>query len=362
MGMDFIDEIVSTGWLGSVFGLRRVGTGVRRRNPATRRREYVMQYATMALVAMLLVTTDASSNELEGRWDLVHVEHDGQVTPAREFFYRGIFFDCRGYEYMPGGGGVSNRGRFDLGTYRFDPDQDPKELDFIARYPGRGEDTRKGIYELDGDTLRFALAEPGQPRPTKFAPGLRLEVWKRPRFDNRGQPVGGDVQVPIPSAESDQGVARSVSVEVSAEGESFRALEPIVLSLRAENRSEFVLLARGRRSVYRATTLRVYDERGALMPRTRFAAVAGEGVDSQGGPSALLPGGHITGKLVANLIYDMSKPGEYRIVVGVPLREQGDLTRQHIAHSKVLRVRVAKELTVPDSWSLIEPNPPPSKP
>jgi uncharacterized protein (TIGR03067 family) len=116
------------------------------------------------------------------------VEQDGQVTPAWKFFYKHIVFDCKEYEYMPDAG-VSNRGPFDLGTYKIVPDRNPKELDFIAsKIPVPGEDTRKGIYELDGDTLRFALAKPGQPRPTKFGPELRIEVWKRGHSNTSGQP------------------------------------------------------------------------------------------------------------------------------------------------------------------------------
>jgi uncharacterized protein (TIGR03067 family) len=315
-----------------------------------------MKTLTMALPVLLSIVTAACGGELEGQWDLVQVEQDGQVTHAWKFFYRRIFFDCHEYEYLPGGGGFSNRGLSDLGRYRLDPDQDPKELDFIARNPVRGENIRKGIYELDGDTLRFALAEPGQPRPTKFTPGLRVEIWRRPRFDNQGQPVDSNVQVPIPSAETDEGIARSVAVEISAQGESFHPLERIVLSLRAENRSGQVLLARGRRSIYRAVIIQVYDQRGELMPRTRYATVVGEGAHAVGEPTPLSPGGKITGNLVANLVCDMSKPGEYRIVVGVPVREPGDPTRQHIAHSKALRIRIDGDLTIPDSWSVIEPD------
>src|SRR4051812_6186279 len=108
-----------------------------------------MRCSVLALVAVLSVVAGASGSEIEGRWDLVRVEHDGQVSPAWKFFYKHILFRCSEYEYVPDEG-VSNRGPFDLGTYKLDPDQDPKELDFFARNPGRGENLRKGIYELDG--------------------------------------------------------------------------------------------------------------------------------------------------------------------------------------------------------------------
>src|SRR5262249_32284382 len=138
-----------------------------------------MRCSAIALMAVLSVAAGTSGSELEGAWGLVRVEGDGQGSPAWPAYHKGSYFTCCEYEYITGPGG-SNRPPFDLGTYRLDPDQDPKQVDLFAKHPheGPGENIRRGVYELDGDTLRIALAEPGQPRPTNFSPGSAVEVWK----------------------------------------------------------------------------------------------------------------------------------------------------------------------------------------
>src|SRR4051794_34372332 len=109
-----------------------------------------MRCSVMALLAVLSFAAGASGGELEGRWDLVRVEND-EVSPTWIAYHKFIYFTCDHYDYIPEMGAVSQRWPFDVGTYKLDPDQDPKELDFIARTPVRGESIRKGIYELDGD-------------------------------------------------------------------------------------------------------------------------------------------------------------------------------------------------------------------
>jgi uncharacterized protein (TIGR03067 family) len=58
------------------------------------------------------------------------------------------------------------------GTYKLDPTQKPKALDFLVN---EGPDEHKGktslqIYELDGDKLKWCANEPGKEgRPKEFA-------------------------------------------------------------------------------------------------------------------------------------------------------------------------------------------------
>ncbi len=59
----------------------------------------------------------------------------------------------------------------------------PKTIDYILTAgPNQGE-MQHGIYELDGDTVRFHFAAPGLPRPAGFtaavSKGGTLVVWKR---------------------------------------------------------------------------------------------------------------------------------------------------------------------------------------
>ena len=48
--------------------------------------------------------------------------------------------------------------------------------------PTKGQ-THLGIYELDGDTVKFCFAAPGKERPTDFtakaSSGRTASVWKR---------------------------------------------------------------------------------------------------------------------------------------------------------------------------------------
>jgi uncharacterized protein (TIGR03067 family) len=49
------------------------------------------------------------------------------------------------------------------GPFKLDPDKKPKEMD--VEIAGK---TCKAIYQLDGDTLKIAHGEPGDPRPEEF--------------------------------------------------------------------------------------------------------------------------------------------------------------------------------------------------
>ena len=51
--------------------------------------------------------------------------------------------------------------------YRIDPTQTPKHIDMTVRDHKAVED-RLGIYQLEGDQLRFAFSVDGSPRPTNF--------------------------------------------------------------------------------------------------------------------------------------------------------------------------------------------------
>jgi uncharacterized protein (TIGR03067 family) len=147
----------------------------------------------MYLLAVLIASPDAPRSGLQGVWLLVRVEQNGRIIPPSKIHYDHIiFYNNSTYEYTTIM--VSNRAPFDSGTYRINTSHNPKEIDFIAKVPGPDVETRpsryegtwklevrKGIYELEGENLRFSLAKPGEPRPTKFTPELRVEAWRRLR-------------------------------------------------------------------------------------------------------------------------------------------------------------------------------------
>jgi uncharacterized protein (TIGR03067 family) len=102
------------------------------------------------------------------------------------------------------------------GSYRLYPKESPKGIDVTVTPPGYTKQvTLKGIYEVDGDTVRGCFALPGdETRPTRFEPG----------------PGGGTVRITLrrgPSAQADA----TVDTPLPDPG-----VEPEVARLRRENR------------------------------------------------------------------------------------------------------------------------------
>ena len=110
---------------------------------------------------------------LQGTWTVVALEMDGQPMEgmAAQVVVKGDRFTTTGM-------GATYEGRVTV-----DAAQEPKHftLEFTDG-PEKGN-TNPGIYELDGDTIKFCLASPGKPRPTEFTSkegsGHSLGVMKR---------------------------------------------------------------------------------------------------------------------------------------------------------------------------------------
>ena len=70
-------------------------------------------------------------------------------------------------------------GRTEAGTFTLDPSRKPKGIDVT---PEDGKPIL-GIYQIDGDTHKVCLAEPGRERPTEFTTqpesGRSLYVMRR---------------------------------------------------------------------------------------------------------------------------------------------------------------------------------------
>jgi uncharacterized protein (TIGR03067 family) len=71
--------------------------------------------------------------------------------------------------------------------FKLDASKSPKTIDYeFLDGPTKGK-TQLGIYELDGDTAKFAFGAPGTDRPTDFSskPGDKrtVSVWKRAKPD-----------------------------------------------------------------------------------------------------------------------------------------------------------------------------------
>lgn len=141
-----------------------------------------MRIAVVLVAVGLLMAADSDSVKkemalLEGEWAMVSGEIDRQPLP--ESFLKGARRVARDGETT-----VTINGQlFMKARFKVDPDKKPRTIDYtMTGGPSTGK-TQLGIYELDGDTVKFCFASPGQARPTEFATrdgsGLTLSVWKR---------------------------------------------------------------------------------------------------------------------------------------------------------------------------------------
>jgi uncharacterized protein (TIGR03067 family) len=136
------------------------------------------------LVNLVLVgvgdAPDASKKELsglEGEWSMVSGVANGQAMP-KQMVQSGRRVAKDGETTITMGGRLYFKAKFSI-----DPSQKPKAMDYnMTEGPTKGK-THLGIYELDGDTVRFCFAAPGRDRPTDFTAKSgsqrTLSVWKR---------------------------------------------------------------------------------------------------------------------------------------------------------------------------------------
>jgi uncharacterized protein (TIGR03067 family) len=145
----------------------------------------VAMLTVACLVAAAAAQDDAAKLEmkkLQGVWKTVGVEIEGRKTepPA----------DMAGSVVIKGGTytvkAVTETGEKVVSelTFKLDPTKDPKAIDFTtAAGPDKGKQI-KGIYKLEGDTLKvcFNPKKDGE-RPTSFATkagsSVRLNIFKR---------------------------------------------------------------------------------------------------------------------------------------------------------------------------------------
>jgi uncharacterized protein (TIGR03067 family) len=136
---------------------------------------------TIALVSLagVGVAQDAKKEMalLEGEWAMESGEIDGQSMPdeMRKTAKRVV---KDGETTVTIGGQLFMKAKFTI-----DPAKKPKTIDYtMTGGPTEGK-TQLGIYELDGDTVKFCFAAPGKDRPTDFTTkagsGRTLSVWKR---------------------------------------------------------------------------------------------------------------------------------------------------------------------------------------
>jgi uncharacterized protein (TIGR03067 family) len=139
----------------------------------------------IGLAALAVATTRAQDNDavkndmaqLQGEWTMISGERDGHAFSAQ--FMKDSKRSAKGDETtVMLQGQLFMRARFTL-----DPSKTPKTIDYsVTGGPNAGK-TQLGIYELDGDRVKFCFSTPGKERPLDFTAkpndGRTLSVWKQ---------------------------------------------------------------------------------------------------------------------------------------------------------------------------------------
>jgi uncharacterized protein (TIGR03067 family) len=156
-------------------------------NDHTYSRGGVLMRVTVPMLAAVVLIGAASAQDadavkkemtqLEGQWSMVSAEANGLSMP-KETVNSGKRVAKDGETTITIGGQVYFKAKFSI-----DPTKKPKGIDYtMTEGPTKGK-THLGIYELDGDTVKFCFAAPGKDRPTEFTAkegsDRTLSVWKR---------------------------------------------------------------------------------------------------------------------------------------------------------------------------------------
>jgi uncharacterized protein (TIGR03067 family) len=150
-----------------------------------------MVYPSAALALSFLIAMAATGDDkppqdelakLRGTWLTISLVSDGKTvvddkTPPKPDTPTVLVYE--GDQWMIRvGDKIVARGKF-----KVDATKMPKEIDVFDESGLTNEKTKRGIYQISGDTYRFCLAPAGKARPTEFSSkpgsGHSLGVSKR---------------------------------------------------------------------------------------------------------------------------------------------------------------------------------------
>jgi uncharacterized protein (TIGR03067 family) len=119
----------------------------------------------------------APATEIDGEWDLVSAVMDG--TPMDQSMVKWVKRVTQGNQSTVTAG---PQVMLKVG-FTSDTSKSPKTIDYINLAGANKGKAQAGIYEFEGELLKFCVAAPGAARPKKFesakGDGRALTVWKR---------------------------------------------------------------------------------------------------------------------------------------------------------------------------------------
>jgi uncharacterized protein (TIGR03067 family) len=125
---------------------------------------------SILLQSLPAAAADAELDKLQGKWMVESFEYNG--GPVAEML--GAIREFAGDKYTL----TPKSGDTFTGTLKIDAAQTPKQIDLML-----ADRTLKGIYEVDGTTLKLAYTLEGDARPTEFTSkpdsGVVLVVHKK---------------------------------------------------------------------------------------------------------------------------------------------------------------------------------------
>ena len=123
------------------------------------------QLTALAVVGLLLVTVRPvradDQEKIQGVWRAEKGVKGGKEGPADEI--KQLSLEFKGNKVIPRHGDQGDH----EGEFKLDTTKKPKEIDLMIDKNGK-KDHAKGIYELDGDTLKICLMDGDGDRPSKF--------------------------------------------------------------------------------------------------------------------------------------------------------------------------------------------------
>jgi len=141
---------------------------------------FLIVLAAMAMSSAWAEDSEAvkkDRTQLQGEWSMVSGSADGTAMPdaMRESAKR----VCKEDETTVTVGGLL----FMKAKFTIDPSRKPKTIDYQMIDGHTKGKKQLGIYEIEGDTVKFCFGSPGSERPQDFSSkpgdGRTLSVWKR---------------------------------------------------------------------------------------------------------------------------------------------------------------------------------------